>query len=458
MDKMTSKEKELRQKISTLVGEFYRTFHRPKAFVSGKTKIHYAGRVFDEKDIAAMVDSVLDFWLTYGKKCQAFEKKFAEYLGVPYAILVNSGSSANLIAVTALRYSIGRKSLQNRDEVITPALTFPTTLAPIVQNNLVPVLVDVNLETFNVNLSQIHRAISKRTIALMLPHTLGIPFDVKAVANLCRERHYFLIEDACDALGSLYSGRKVGTFGDMGTFSFYPAHHITLGEGGAVVTDQPHLYRTLRSLRDWGKDCWCGPHTDSLGACKRRFGFHFKGLPRGYDHRYIYTHIGYNLKPLDPQAALGLEQLKKLPGFIRKRCDNFMKLYKSLQAYGDYLLLPRVQTESEPSWFGLPITVKKKSPFSRMELVRWLEDNFIETRMLFAGNILRQPAYRTIKHRTVGTLKNTNYIMNNSFFIGVYPGITQAELDYVMEKFQEFMRKYMGGQKKSSIVESKRRQ
>jgi len=392
--------------------------------------IHYAGRVFNWRERYNLICSAIDFQLTADRFANRFEKRLEEYITISYALLVNSGSSANLLALTALKLEPG-------DEVITVAAAFPTTVAPIVQNNLIPVFVDVDLGTYNAIPDQVEEAIDPRTRAIMLAHTLGNPFDVESILHLVRLNHLRLIEDNCDALGSTYRGRLTGSFGHLSTASFYPAHHITTGEGGCVMTDDDKLAQTIASLRDWGRDCHCAPGESN--ACGKRFRQRFGSLPDGYDHKYVYSHIGYNLKMTEMQAAIGVAQMDKLPGFILARRRNFSALFEGLKQYEDRLILPRATEDSDPSWFGFIVTVREGAGFSRAELVNHLEHHRIETRNLFGGNLIRQPAFMNIKKRQIGDLKNTDFIMNNSFFIGVYPGIGQRQIDYILETIDDFM-------------------
>ena len=433
---------ELKQGVLRKVEEYYRKTHAAKpGFEPGKTKVPYAGRVYDEKEMAAMADSLLDFWLTLGRYNDAFEGEFAEHTGLKHIAVTNSGSSANLLSVSALMSWQFRKRLKPGDEAITPASTFPTTFNPILQNNLKPVLLDIELGTYNLKTEPLRKALSKRTRLIVVPHVLGNPNDMQYLKEFAGKNDLLLIEDCCDALGSKYRGRNVGTFGNLATYSFYPAHHITLGEGGAVGTNDKQLSKIVTSLRDWGRDCYCRhDEKNPLGACKNRFGHMLGGKP--YDHRYVYSNIGYNLKPLDLQCAMGVEQLKKLPDFIKARQRNFSILYEGFSRYSKYFVLPEATPKSEPSWFAFPLTVKTKK-FTRNDLTTWLERNMIMTRPLFAGNILKHPAYRGVKHRMVGGLKNTDIVMENTFFIGVYPGLTEEMLSYMLEKTREFMRKYV---------------
>jgi len=408
-------------------------------FVPGVDMVNCAGRVYDEREIVSLVNAALEFWLTCGRFAKEFEEGLSFFLKVKYSLLVNSGSSANLLAVSALTSpELGQKRLSPGDEVITTAAAFPTTVNPIIQNRLVPVFIDVKLPTYNVDPDKLKKAITKKTKAIFLPHTMGNPFEAEAILKIAKRYGLFLIEDACDALGATYKGKPVGTFGDMGTFSFYPAHHITLGEGGALVSNNAKLKKIIQSLRDWGRACWCKPGKHN--SCGRRFNWKAGSLPYGYDHKYIYSHIGYNLKITDLQAAIGVEQLKKLPVFIAKRRRNFNLLYAGLKKYQDSIILPEAEAGSSPSWFGFLITVKPGAGFTKNELVRYLEKNKISTRMLFAGNIIRQPAYKNIRYRLAGSLKNTDFIMRHTFWIGVYPGITEAMISYILDKFNIFFK------------------
>jgi CDP-6-deoxy-D-xylo-4-hexulose-3-dehydrase len=433
-------KKEIRSKISELVREFYASESR-ELFVPGTTPVNYAGRVYDEKELISLVDASLDFWLTTGRYAAQFEKDLAAFLGVKYCLLTNSGSSANLLALSALTSpKLDEKQLKPGDEVITTACGFPTTLNPILQNNLVPVFLDVEPGTYNIRADRIEEAISDKTKAIMIPHTLGNPADLKTIMKMVKKNDLWFIEDNCDALGSRYQGKFTGTFGHISTFSFYPAHHITMGEGGAVCTDDPALKKIIASFRDWGRDCWCDPGSDN--SCKKRFDWQLGDLPKGYDHKYIYSHIGYNLRVTDMQAAIGVEQLRKLPGFIEKRKENFGTLSHGLKKYEKYLVLPRATPHSDPSWFGFPVMVREDAPFNREEIVRYLEDHKIATRMLFGGNLIKQPAYAEMKYRSVDNLVNTDLVMNNLFWIGVYPGLTEEKIGFVLETFREFVSVY----------------
>ena len=432
-----SKTDDLRARILELTAEYYQAAFLKKDFEPGVTPVPVSGRVFDAAELQHLVDSSLDFWLTTGRFAAQFEKEFARFWGLRHAILVNSGSSANLAALSALTSpQLGEKALKSGDEVITVAAGFPTTVNPIIQNHLVPVFVDVHIPTYNVDVSQLETALSPKTRAIMLAHTLGNPFDLGVVTEFARQHDLWLIEDCCDAVGSIFDGTNVGTFGDLATVSFYPAHHITMGEGGAVLTDKPKLKTLVKSFRDWGRDCWCEPGDDN--TCGKRFDWQLGDLPQGYDHKYTYSHIGYNLKATDMQAAIGVAQLKKLPSFIQGRRENFTKLHAGLQDLQDYFILPEPTLGSEPSWFGFPIAVQEDAPFTRNALVQLLNRRKIATRLLFGGNLVQQPAYKDTSYRAIGVLPNTDFVMNNVFWIGVYPGLTDAMLDFVIQSFHEF--------------------
>src|SRR5580693_1563960 len=385
-----------------------------------------------------LVDSSLDFWLTTGRFATAFEKRFARLYGLRAAVLVNSGSSANLVALTSLTsIKLGDRRLKPGDEVITVAAGFPTTVNPIIQNRLVPVFIDITIPTYNVDVSQLEAARSEKTRAVMIAHTLGNPFDLAAVTAFVKKYDLWLVEDCCDAVGAMYNGQRVGTFGDLATTSFYPAHHITMGEGGAVLMEKPLLKTLVESFRDWGRDCWCEPGKDN--TCGKRFDWQLGELPCGYDHKYTYSHIGYNLKATDMQAALGVSQIAKLPHFIARRKENFAYLKAALKPLEEFLILPEASEHSDPSWFGFPIGVKTDAPFTRDQLTQALEAQKIGTRLLFAGNLLRQPAYEGWEYRVVGELKNTDFVMNRVFWIGVYPGLTQEMLDFIVKTTTEFV-------------------
>jgi CDP-6-deoxy-D-xylo-4-hexulose-3-dehydrase len=436
---MTDKTARLRQQILDLTSEYFREAFPATEFKPGLTPVPVSGKVIDGGDVSAVVDSALDAWFTTGRFAADFERKLARFVGVRSASLVNSGSSANLVALSALTSpKLGDRRLKPGDEVITVAAGFPTTINPIIQNRLVPVFVDITLPTYEIDVSQLEAARSEKTKAVMIAHTLGNVFDLDAVAAFVKKHNLRLIEDCCDALGSTWKGRPVGTFGDIATLSFYPAHHITMGEGGAVLTDKPHLQVLIDSFRDWGRDCWCDPGKDN--TCGKRFEWQLGSLPCGYDHKYTYSHVGYNLKATDMQAALGASQIEKLPHFIERRKENFRYLYSALKPLEDWLMLPEATPGSDPSWFGFPIGVRENAPFRREDLTRALEANKIGTRLLFGGNLLRQPAYEGCEHRVIGKLPNTDFAMNGVFWIGVYPGLTTAMLDFVVESIFDFAR------------------
>ena len=433
-----SRDAQLRTEILQLVKEYHRERFGRAPFDPEKDAVHYAGRVFDEQELVNLVDSSLDFFLTAGRYTDEFEIRFAEWFGLSNAFVVNSGSSANLVALTALTSpKLGDHQLRPGDEVVTVAAGFPTTLAPIIQNQLVPVFVDVSIGDYTAIPSQVEEAIGPRTRAVAMAHTMGVPFDLDTVMRLAKAHNLWVVEDNCDALGSRYRGQLTGTFGDIATMSFYPAHHITMGEGGAVLTGDELLARIARSIRDWGRDCYCAGGENN--TCGKRFSQQFGSLPFGYDHKYVYSHVGYNLKATDMQAAVGLAQLDKVESFIERRRSNFDSLYTMLEPYQDRLILPRATPNSEPAWFGFVITVQPDAGFSRDEITRFLEANRIETRCLFGGNLLRQPAFAGIDHRIVGELNNTDTITNQTFFVGVYPGIDELRLDYMGGVFKRFM-------------------
>ncbi len=434
---------ELKKEILEKTAEYFRLVHGAKAaepFTPGKSRVNYAGRVFDEREMQNLVDASLEFWLTYGHWSRDFEKGLAAYLGVRFALLVNSGSSANLLAFMTLTSSLlGERQMKRGDEVITVAAGFPTTIAPIVQYGAVPVFVDVELGTANIDASQLEAAWSPKTKAVMLAHTLGNPFNVKAVKAFCEKHNLWLIEDNCDALGSKYDGRFTGTWGDIGTSSFYPPHHMTMGEGGAVYTDNPILKKIALSIRDWGRDCWCESGVDNTCGC--RFTKQFGTLPVGYDHKYVYSHFGYNLKATDLQAAVGCAQLEKFPSFVEKRKANFARLYEGLKDLPQLRLFEKYEG-SDPSWFGFLMTVKPDAGFTRNDLAKHLESANIQTRNLFAGNIIRHPCFETMRegidYRVAGLLANTDTIMNSSLWIGLYPGMGDAKIDYMIKTIRGF--------------------
>lgn len=431
---MATKAEDLRSQILGLVRDYHDAAFPPRNFVAGTSPVPIAGRVFDSEDIESLVDASLDFWLTTGRFAANFERDMSQFLGSKYSILVNSGSSANLLALSALTSGeLGDRALRPGDEVITVAAGFPTTINPIFQNGLIPVFVDISLPTYNIDTTLLEQALSQRTKAVMVAHTLGNPFDLQKVLEFVRKHRLRLIEDCCDALGSTYKGQKVGTFGDLSTFSFYPAHHITMGEGGCVCARERELKVLVESFRDWGRACWCEPGRDN--SCGKRFDWKLGELPFGFDHKYSYSHVGYNLKATDMQAAVGVAQLKKLPSFIETRRRNFEILHRGLSDLSEFLIMPEATAASIPSWFGFPLTVREDAPFSRSSLVRYLEEHKIATRLLFGGNLTRQPAYKNLPFRVAAELKVSDLVMNQTFWIGVYPGISQPMLDYVLEVF-----------------------
>jgi CDP-4-dehydro-6-deoxyglucose reductase, E1 len=446
MIEQNKKEEELRQRVIQAAISYYEFKHKAKKpFVSGD-RIPYAGRVFDEKEISALVDSSLDFWLTTGRYAEKFESDFAKFLGVKHCSLTNSGSSANLLAFMALTSpKLGDRRIKKGDEVITVAAAFPTTVAPIIQYGAVPVFVDVTLPTYNIDCDRLDKTLSSKTKAVMIAHTLGNPFDIATVKSFCDKHGLWLIEDNCDALGSkyLYKGEwnYTGTFGHIGTSSFYPPHHMTMGEGGAVYTNDGVLKRLVESFRDWGRDCWCPSGRDN--TCKQRFTQQFGELPRGYDHKYVYSHFGYNLKVTDMQAAIGCAQLDKLPDFVEARKRNWKLLRDRLSDLSDVFVLPEPTESSDPSWFGFLLTVRERAGISREKVVDHLEKNGIQTRMLFAGNLIKHPCFDDMRrsgsgYRVVGSLSNTDLIMNTSFWVGVYPGLNEEILSFVADKIEAF--------------------
>lgn len=436
-----SRSDEIKQQILNLVQAYYEAEFEDSPYVPGESAVPVSGKVFDAAELKNLVDASLDFWLTTGRYADQFEYEFARFLGVRHASLCNSGSSANLLALSSLTSPrLGERQLKPGDEVITVAAGFPTTVNPIIQNQLIPVFLDIDLRTHNVAVDQLEAAISPRTKAIMIAHTLGNPFDLDAVLAVANQNDLWLIEDNCDALGSRYNGRFTGTFGHIATVSFYPAHHITMGEGGIVLTNRPQLKKLIESFRDWGRDCWCAPGKDN--TCGQRFEWQLGDLPYGYDHKYIYSHVGYNLKMTDMQAAVGLAQLKKLPGFIDDRKRNWRQLHDGLEPFEEYFMLPEPTPNSDPSWFGFLLTVRPDAPFSRNDLIGYLEAHKVATRLLFGGNLIRQPAYQHIPHRVVGSLANTDIVMNQTFWIGVFPGLTPIMIDYILETFEAFLGKY----------------
>jgi len=438
-------EKEIHHSIMSLVKEWHEVKFSKKDFKPGETYVNYSGRVFDEKELLNLIDSSLEFWLTGGRYDSAFCESLSKYLGIKHALTVNSGSSANLLAFSALTApeldKINRRLIPG-DEFITVAASFPTTVNPAIQFGLTPVFLDIELGTYNIDIKKLEEAISEKTKLIMIAHTLGNPFNIDEVMIVAKKHNLWVIEDTCDALGSTYDGKLCGTIGDIGTLSFYPAHQITMGEGGAVVTNNSILKMYLNSFRDWGRDCWCPSGKDN--TCGKRFGWELGSLPPGYDHKYIYSHIGYNLKITDMQAAIGLAQLDKLESFISARKRNHKAIYDALKPFENFLILHETTKKSDPCWFGFMIYVKPEAPFSKQDFVLYLEENKIATRNLFAGNILRQPAYTSLKHRIVGDLKNTDLTMNNAFWVGVYPGIDDNRRNYMIDHLVKFC-KLQGG-------------
>jgi len=430
---------ELRAQILELTSRYAQEAFAPEPFVPGESPVPVAGRVFDGADVQSLVDSSLDFWLTTGRFAAEFERRFArERFDRRHTILVNSGSSANLVAFSSLTSpKLGDRRVRPGDEVITVATGFPTTVNPIVQAGAVPVFLDVELPTYNIDVTHLEDALSDRTRAVMLAHTLGNPFDLDTIGAFCDEHDLFLVEDCCDALGSTWKGRPVGSFGQFATCSFYPAHHITMGEGGAVITNDGQMKVIAESFRDWGRDCWCEPGMQD--TCGKRFCQQFGELPEGYDHKYTYSHVGFNLKLTDMQAAVGVAQLDKLDGFIAARRANFARLREGLAGLEEQLVLPEATPGSDPSWFGFALSVRPGAPVTRNELVQALEERKIATRLLFGGNLLRQPAYRGIDHRAVGNLENADFVMENTFWVGVYPGLSEAQVDFMLESIHEIV-------------------
>ena len=437
-------EAEAREQIKALVSEYYHDFKANKASYKEGDRITYATRVFDEKEMCALTDATLDFWLTTGRFADKFEKEFAQWIGVKYAHLVNSGSSANLIAFYALTApELRDRQIKKGDEVITVACGFPTTVSPIIQYGAVPVFVDVTVPQYNIDVSMLETSLSEKTKAVMIAHTLGNPFDLSKVKEFCDKHNLWLIEDNCDALGTQYTvgdtTKFTGTWGDIGTSSFYPPHHMTMGEGGCVYTDDPLLHRLILSYRDWGRDCICPSGHDNF--CGHRFDGQYGELPQGYDHKYVYSHLGFNLKVTDMQAAIGCEQLKKFPSFIERRRHNWDRLHSKLEHLQDKLILPVPAGNSRPSWFGFIISVKAESGLKRNEITKYIEDHNVQTRLLFSGNLLRHPCFDelrdTDRYRVVGNLTNTDFIMNNSFWVGVYPGMTDEMVDYMAKIIEE---------------------
>jgi CDP-6-deoxy-D-xylo-4-hexulose-3-dehydrase len=430
---------ELRTQILDLVREYHDVAFAPGDFVPGETTVPFAARVFDEREIVNLVDSSLEFWLTTGPWAKKFEKRFAGIFGLRHALLVNSGSSANLVALSTLTSNKipEAKRLKRGDEVITCATGFPTTVNPIIQNGLVPVFVDVDVPTYNLDVSGLEEALSERTRAIMVAHTLGNPFDLDAITAFAAEHDLWVVEDCCDALGSTYRDKPVGSFGDLATVSFYPAHHITMGEGGCVLTNKGTLKLYAESFRDWGRDCWCEPGKED--TCGKRFDHQLGELPRGYDHKYIYSDVGYNLKLTDMQAAVGLAQLDKLDSFVAARKANFRRLYEGLSDLQEQLILPEATPNSDPSWFGFPVALRDGCAVDRDTILRFFAERKIATRLLFAGNLVRQPAYLHAEHRRVGDLAEADFVMDRVFWVGVYPGLSEAQVDYMIETFHDVL-------------------
>jgi len=423
------------------ITKYYKKKFKKQHFIPEVSPVSVSGKVFDHNEFLTGVEAVLDGWWTEGHFAEEFEGKFSKFLGVRYVSLVNSGSSANLAAFSALSSTaLKERALKPGDEVITAATGFPTTVNPIILKNCTPVFLDCDIATRNITFADVKKALTKKTKAIMIAHTLGNPYELDKIAKFAKENNLWLIEDCCDALGSRYDKKLVGTFGDIATFSFYPAHQITMGEGGAVVTNNPWLHRAIRQFRDWGRDCWCDPGKDN--TCGRRFAWKMGDLPFGYDHKYTYSQIGYNLKLTDMQAAIGVAQLEKLPRFIEKRKENFKTLLKGLKKYEKYLILPQWEKKADPCWFGFMIVIKDDAPFTRLDAVTYLESKKIVTRSLFSGNLIRHPAYKNVKYKQVGKLANSDKVMNNGFWVGVYPGITGEMMHYMILQFRIFLSQY----------------
>ncbi len=436
----SNQKKNLKNKISNLVKKYSDLEFKKKKFIPGKTTIPPTGKVIGNVELQNMVEASLDGWLTAGRFNKNFEAKLAKFIGIKQLITVNSGSSANLIAFSALTSSkLKERAIKPLDEVITVAAGFPTTINPIVQFGAIPVFVDVKIPTYNIDETLIEEAITPKTKAIMIAHTLGNPFNLKAIKSICEKNNLWLIEDSCDALGSTYEGKMVGTFGDIATLSFYPAHHITMGEGGAVFTNSIRLKMIAQSFRDWGRDCFCEPGKEN--TCNKRFDWQLGDLPKGYDHKYIYSHAGYNMKITDMQAACGLAQINRLKTFIKSRKSNFKYIYDRLKPLEEFLILPEATKNSDPSWFGFPITLRENSSITRNQLLRYLDEKKIGFRLLFSGNVTKQPYMMEKKFRTVGNLKNTSTIMNNTFWIGVYPALIREELDFVVDQIKKYIKK-----------------
>lgn len=436
---MDKEEKKLRKEIEKGITQIFKLRKEKKKFVCGVTWVQYGGGVFDEKEVSAVVNSTLDGWFGLGKHAQRLEQGLSQFLGTKGSILTNSGSSANLLAIASICSPLFPEHLKPGDEVITAVCGYPTTINPMMIYGLIPVFLDVNPETYNLEAQNLEKALSKKTRLVMIAHTLGNPNEMDKIVKFCQEYNLFLIEDNCDALGSIYDGQKTGSFGALSTQSFYPPHHMTMGEGGALNYNDLRFERIARSLRDWGRACWCrGDEKRRDGACGARFNYKIDGKP--YDHKYIFNQIGYNLKPIEPQAAMGVEQLKRLPEFTRKRKRNFARLYQYAQDWQDYFILPKSLSKADPSWFAFPLTIKDKIGFTRYEITTFLEERMIQTRPLFAGNFIHQPAYSNTKFRVTGELKNSDRILHNTFFVGIYPGLGDQEIDYIAESIDDFLR------------------
>lgn len=438
---MTESEIKKREQITALVSEIYRERKEAVKFIPGVSWVQYAGSIFDDKEVNAIIGTVLDGWFGLGQKGENLEKSLSGFLGTKGSVLSNSGSSSNFLAIASLMSPLFERRLQPGDEVITPACGFPTTVNPIIQHGLIPVFVDVEMGTYNANLDILESALSEKTKALFIPHTLGNPNDMDRVVAFCEKHNLYLIEDNCDALGSEFNGRKTGSFGILSTQSFYPPHHMTMGEGGAINYNDARLDRIIRSLRDWGRACYCrGDEKHHLGTCRNRFNFKIDG--RSCDHKYMYSHIGYNLKPIEPQAAMGVEQFKRIPEFTRLRRKNFARMYEHAKHWEKFFILPRSIEGADPSWFAFTLTIRDGVGFDRFEIINYLEERMIQTRPLFAGNILKHPAYKDIKCRVVGDLKNSDKILFDTFFLGVYPGLVDEAIDYIAETIQNFLDKH----------------
>lgn len=440
LDTTDAEAQGLREQIMALIGKYYETVHTPKTFVPGVTPVPVSGRVYAASDMCALMDATLDFWLTTGRFNDQFEAALKQFIGTRHVLTVNSGSSANLVAFASLTsHLLKDRALKAGDEIITAGTGFPTTLNPALTYGLIPVFVDVDIPTYNIDVTQIEASISPKTRAIMVAHTLGNPFDLDAVMAIAKKHNLFVVEDCCDALGATYHGKSIGTFGDIATLSFYPAHHITMGEGGAVFTSNSILKRAAESIRDWGRDCYCAPGKDN--TCNKRFCWKLGDLPEGYDHKYIYSHLGYNLKITDMQAAVGLAQMQHLPEFIAARRRNFARLKAGLSDLQEIFILPEATPHSAPSWFGFTLTLRDEAPFTRDALVQYLNEQKIGTRFLFAGNLTRQPYMIGRPHRKIGGLENSDRIMNQTFWLGVFPGLGNAAIDYVIEQLHAYCKK-----------------